>query len=80
MLTGDNNGDALMREILAKFGLLRPFRRGLGRDVTLALLLKLILLTGLIAIVTRLAIRPVNTAAATAAAVAGTTGPGVAPR
>ena len=69
-----------MREIFARIGLLRSLRPGLGRDVTLALLVKLILLTGLIAIVSRLAIRPANTAAATAAAVAGITAPGAAPQ
>jgi hypothetical protein len=80
LLTIDNNGTDLMREIFARLGFLRLFRSSLGRDVTLALLLKLILLTGLIAIVSRLAIRPVNTAAATADAVAGIGGPGAAPR
>jgi hypothetical protein len=47
------------------------FKSGLRRDVTLALILKLVLLTGLIVLVSHLAVRPADTAAATAAAVVG---------
>ena len=64
-------GIELMRAILARLGLRRWFPPGLGRDVSLALLVKLILLAGLFALVSRLPIRPADTAAATAAAVAG---------
>jgi len=60
-----------MRTIFTRAGWLRPFKSGLGRDLSVALVLKLILLTGLIVMVSRLTIRPADTAAATAAAVAG---------
>jgi hypothetical protein len=64
-------GNSYMRGILGKLGSVRLFRAGLGRDVSLALILKLVLLTALIAVISYRAVRPPNTAAATAAAVAG---------
>ena len=50
-------------------------RSGLARDVTLAVAVKVILLTGLLFMISRLSVRPSNSAAATAAAVAGTAMP-----
>jgi hypothetical protein len=68
----------LMRAIRPKSAFRHLFKSSLGRDVTLALLFKLVLLTGLIVLVSRLAVPPADTAAATAAAVAGIgSGPGV---
>ena len=76
-----HNGIEAMRTIFPRSRWLRPFRSGLGRDMSVALLLKLILLTGLIVMVSRLALRPADTAAATAAAVAGISpGPGAVTR
>jgi hypothetical protein len=57
-------------------GPLGLIRSGLARDVTLALLVKVVLLTGLIVAVSRLAIRTSDSAAATAQAVAGISGSG----
>ena len=69
--TTPNNGMEPMRTTFPRSGWPRPFKSGLGRDLSVALIVKLILLTGLMVMVSRLAIRPVDTAAATAAAVAG---------
>ena len=57
-------------------GALGLIRSGLARDVTLAMLVKVVLLTGLIVAVSRLAIRTPDSAAATAQAVAGISGSG----
>ena len=57
-------------------GALGLIRSGLARDVTLALLVKVVLLTGLIVAVSRLGNRTPNSAAATAQAVAGISGSG----
>jgi hypothetical protein len=60
-----------MRAIFPRLEFRRWFKSGLGRDVTVALILKLVLLTGLLVLVSHLAVRPADTAPATAAAVAG---------
>lgn len=76
-----NSGTEPMRTIFPRSGWLRPFKSRLGRDLSVAVILKLILLSGLIVMVSRLAIRPAATAAATAAAVAGIPpGPGAVTR
>ena len=65
------NPESLMRP-----GPLGLIRSGLARDVTLAMLVKVILLSGLIVAVSRLTIRTPNSAGATAQAVAGISGSG----
>ena len=53
-------------------GRLRP---ALARDMTVALVLKLVLLASVLAVLSRVVVRPSDTAEATAAAVAGISAP-----